>query len=201
MTDVTRISAFDTVKDIGVQLIGEDEKPVPGHRLEIKLTGEGKVNDHPDKTTITTDEIGNAYFDLQAGKKAGNLKVRIRCLEPEHQDISTELLITIAPNEPANLDIHNNQQAYPSGKQLPKPMQVVVQDRLGNPVGNVPVYFKVTMGDGLLDDKSKEKTVETDDNGKITMNFTLGKQPGFNAVDVRIPGTDLMKAFQAVGQD
>lgn len=172
-----------------------------GQTLEVILAGNGEVNNQPEKTTITTDEKGNAYFDLKAGKKTGILKVRIRCREPEYHHISTELQTLIMANEPDSLEIHNNLQAHPSGRKLPKPIRVLIQDRFGNPAGKIPVSFRVTMGDGTFDNSSKEITEHTDENGEITMNFTLGKEPGFNAVDVRVPDSDLGKAFQAVGQD
>lgn len=77
----------------------------------------------------------------------------------------------------------------------------MVLDRFGNPTGKVPVSFRVTMGEGLFDNGRKQITETTKENGEIIMNFTLGKEPGFNAVDISVPDTDLTKTFQAVGQD
>lgn len=90
---------------------------------------------------------------------------------------------------------------HPSGRKLPKPIRVIVLDRFGKPVNQAAVTFQVTTGDGFFDDKSKKITETTNDNGEIIMDFTLGKEPGFNAVEVRVADTDLVKAFQAVGQD
>jgi len=197
----TQIRAFDTLKNISVQLIGTDENPVSGQRLDVIAAGNGEVNSQPEKTTITTDENGTAYFDLTAGKKTGILRVRVRCQDPEFKHITADLETVIIPNEPSNLEIHNNLQAHPAGRKLPKPIRVVVQDRFGNPVNEVAVSFQVTMGDGFFDNNGKKMTETTNVNGEITMDFTLGKEPGFNAVDVRVADTDLVKAFQAVGQD
>ncbi len=165
------------------------------------IAGNGEVNNQTEKTTITTDENGTAYFDLKSGKKTGALKIRVRCQNPEFKHITADLQTVIIPNEPSNLEIHNNLQAHPSGRKLPKPVRVIVQDRFGNPVNKAVVSFQVTMGDGFFDNKSKKINETTNDNGEIIMDFTLGKEPGFNAVDVRVADTDLVKAFQAVGQD
>jgi len=167
----------------------------------VIIAGNGEVNNHPEKTTIRTDENGTAYFDLKAGKKTGTLRTRIRCQDPEFKHITADLQAAIIPNEPTNMELHNNLQAHPSGRKLPKPIRVIVQDRFGNPVNKASVSFHVTMGDGFFDNKSKKITETTNDNGEIIMDFTLGKEPGFNAVDVRVADTDLVKAFQAVGQD
>ncbi len=182
--------------------MGTDEKPVPGQMLDVIVAGNGEVNNQKEKTTITTDENGTAYFDLKAGKKTGTLRIRVRCQDFEFKHITADLQTVIIPNEPSNLEIHNNQQAQPAGRKLPKPIRVVVQDRFGNPVNKAAVSFQVTMGDGFFDNNNSKKIIETtNDNGEIIMDFTLGKEPGFNAVDIRVADTDLVKAFQAVGQD
>ncbi|TVQ68132.1 MAG: hypothetical protein EA363_11605 [Balneolaceae bacterium] len=78
---------------------------------------------------------------------------------------------------------------------------MILLDRFGNPVNQAAVSFQVTMGEGFFDNKSKKIIETTNDNGEIIMDFTLGKEPGLNAVEVRVADTDLVKTFQAVGQD
>ncbi len=172
-----------------------------GHLLEVTLNGNGEINNQLEKAVLKTDDNGIARFDLKAGKKIGILKAVIRCQNPDFQNIKNELKINIIPNEPANLEIHNNLQAYPTGKKLPKPVKVLIQDRFGNPVSGIPVTFRVTMGGGMFDNNNKMATGSTNEHGEINMDFTLGKEPGFNAVDVKVKDSDLGKAFQAVGQE
>lgn len=195
------IQAFETQKNIGVQLVGTDKKTMPGQQLEVTLNGNGEINNKPEKAVIKTDDKGIAYFDLKAGKKIGDLKTVIRCQNPEFKHVKTELDIIIIPNEPEKLEIQNNLQAYTSGKKLPKPIKVLVHDRFGNPVSSRPVHFRVTMGDGMFDNDQKMTTSTTNENGEIIMDFTLGNEPGFNAVDIKVGESGLGKAFQAVGQD
>jgi len=182
-------------------LIGTDKKPMSDQPILVTLIGNGEINSHPEKTAIKTDDNGTAYFDLKAGKKIGDLKVVLRCQNPEFKHIKTELDSTIIPNEPEKLEIQNNLQAYPAGKKLLKPIKVLVHDRFGNPINGRSVNFQVTMGDGMLENNQKTATAATNENGEITMDFTLGKEPGFNAVNIKVDGTGLEKAFQAVGQD
>jgi hypothetical protein len=62
---------------------------------------------------------------------------------------------------------------------LPVPFVTLVHDQAGNPVGGVPVTFRVVRGGGSIDGHP-EVTAITDGSGLASVTLTLGPEPGIN---------------------
>lgn len=86
-------------------------------------------------------------------------------------------------NAPETLEIvSGNDQTGNQGEQLTEPLKVLVKDKLDNSLGNVPVYFTVTEGNGTLDNES----VMTDENGFAEVFWTLGDNTDPQTVEVNV---------------
>jgi hypothetical protein len=65
---------------------------------------------------------------------------------------------------------------------LPAPVQFRVVDATGNPVAHVTVHLRVVSGSGHLSDEN----LVTDDQGSITVTWTLGSLAGLQRVEARV---------------
>ncbi|MDZ7765862.1 MAG: hypothetical protein U5K00_15850 [Melioribacteraceae bacterium] len=119
----------------------------------------------------------------------------------EFRDIKTTIKVESTANNPEDLKLLNNHQAGSIGNKLEKPVSVIVTDKFDNPVSGIHVLMKVTMGNGNFENGKRETTAKTDKDGKVYIDFTLGTEAGFNAIDISLPKYDITKSFQAVGQE
>lgn len=198
--DKTRLAA-DKVKDIKVQLIGSDGDPIENEKIEIVLMRSGKINGKKDRDVMKTDKNGEVSFDWQLSEKAGTQKAGVRVAKKGYQHIKKELSFEVAAAKPDSLQILNNHQAVETGKPVHKPIVAVVKDAFDNPVSEVNVSMNVSMGNGAFENGRDTFKAKTDANGRVETGFTLGDEPGFNAVDIKLDEFDLNKNFQAVGQE
>ncbi len=195
------INIGDKIEDIKVSLNGTLNKPIKDLELDIILEGKGTVNGNPGKTKLKTDQNGTITFDWKPENKVGEKRLLVRCADDKYKAINNILKINVKAGEPSDMKLLNNHQAGLTGNQLNKPVTIIVSDKLGNPVGDVKVLMKVTMGDGKFDNGKKEITTKTDASGKTFIDFTLGSEPGFNAIDISLVDYGITKSFQAVGQE
>jgi len=70
--------------------------------------------------------------------------------------------------------------------ELPQPLGVQVLDATGSPVVGVPVVFRVTTGDGSLDDGLRSAVLTSDGLGRAEIDFTLGSRAGVAVNRVRV---------------
>jgi Bacterial Ig-like domain (group 1)/Carboxypeptidase regulatory-like domain len=72
------------------------------------------------------------------------------------------------------------------GRELPKPMDVVVKDSDGKPVSGVTVNFRVSSGGGEV----SSGTAESDVNGLAQVSWTLGEQLGAQGLEAAATNAD-----------
>ncbi len=191
----------DSIDNIQVYIHGSLNKPVKGAELDILLEGKGYINDDAGKTTLKTDTNGIVTFTWKPENKPGEKRLLIKCSDEKYKNVKTILKTFAKAGTPENMKLLNNHQAGLTGNALGKPVTISVTDSQGNPVEGVKVLMKVTMGDGKFDNGKKETTTKTDEEGKAFIDFTLGSEPGFNAIDISLVDFGITKSFQAVGQE
>ncbi|MDE3258695.1 MAG: Ig-like domain-containing protein [Gemmatimonadota bacterium] len=91
----------------------------------------------------------------------------------------------------------DRQQGAP-GSVLTQPLVVLVKDQHGNPLPDAPVTFKVTGGDGRLNNRYTSQQAISDANGHAELTLTLGPRPGTYAVGVFV-GSVEVATFRSEG--
>jgi len=198
--DKTRVAA-ETVKDIKLQLIGSNGDPIADEEIEIVLMRPGKINGKKERDLIKTDKNGEVSFEWQLSEKTGTQKAGVRVAKKDYQHVKKEFSFRVTAGKPESLQILNNHQAVETGKPVQKPIVAVVKDAFGNPASDINVSMNVSMGNGTFENGNDTFKAKTDANGRVETGFTLGDEPGFNAVDIKLDKYDLNKNFQAVGQE
>ena len=94
--------------------------------------------------------------------------------------------------------VSGDDQQGTSGEPLAAPLVVEARDQYDNPLPGVEVTFLVTEGDGRLGEKFTQEGRITDANGRTEVLFTLGPNPGANAVAAEVPGLHRV-IFGAIG--
>jgi len=193
------VKSGESFDKIEVQLIGTQNEPVKDHELEIILDEDGQINGNKNKTTITTDNKGVAILKWSPATNVGEKKAMVR--SKKNKNVKLVLKSEVTASDPENLKLLNNHQAGLTGQELQKPITAIITDKYDNPVPSVDVLMKVSMGNGKFENGKRETSTKSDDSGKVFINFELGSEPGFNAVDISLPKFDITKSFQAVGQE
>jgi len=193
--------AGSTIKKLRVSLVDTEGEPLAKTKLEVVLQHPGKVNGKSGRSVIETNEKGIAEFDWELAGKAGKQMAGIRCMDKEFHKVREEITVHVSPSAPALIQLINNHQAAVTGSKLPKPVMVVVKDKFDNPVPDTPIVLEVSMGNGEFPNGKMKAEKNTDEEGKLKFAFKLGDEPGFNAVDVQVIGSDVSHKFQAVGQE
>lgn len=194
-------SACEEIKKIEMQLLGSSGKPVPNEKIDVVLMHAGKVNGKSGNNSLKTDSNGTFTFSWLLYEKTGTQKAGIRVSDKKYHQVRKEISVNVGAAKPEGLKILNNHQAVETGKPIKKPIVAVVNDKYGNPVRDVSVTMNVTMGNGFFDNGKKNLTQKTNPEGRVETGFTLGDEPGFNAVDVDLDDYKINKKFQAVGQE
>ncbi|UCG70719.1 MAG: hypothetical protein JSV09_06875, partial [Thermoplasmata archaeon] len=155
---------------------------VPNAEVWFNVTlGGGSLDiSSPQSTTIN----GRTQTNLTLGKIPGQNTVTA---EIAGGGIDQVVFSAVGiPGSPHDIIIiSGNGQSGTVGLQLSEPFIVEVTDIYGNVVPNIPVWFNITGGDGLIDTFNP---VMTDGNGRIQTNLTLGPVPGSNIVTTEIIG-------------
>ncbi|MDI6401629.1 MotA/TolQ/ExbB proton channel family protein [Balneolaceae bacterium ANBcel3] len=200
-TDVSSINAGEEHKEVRVQLKGTLGEPVASEKLKIIVDGKGYINSKEGGAIIQTDAKGKALFDWKTDDKIGEKRILVRCNNDRYKDVKSIYSTIVKPAEPSGIHLINNHQAGLVGSKLEKPVEILVKDKYNNPVNDLKVIMKVTMGDGKFENGKKESLMKTDLKGSCKVDFTLGSEPGFNAVDISLPDYKITKSFQAVAQE
>jgi hypothetical protein len=80
--------------------------------------------------------------------------------------------------------VSGNGQEQTVGQKLKDPLVVQVRKSDGSPARGVTVSWQVTSGGGKLSDAS----TTTRNNGRASVEWTLGPTPGVQTVDASVPG-------------
>ena len=200
-SDIPSIIAGEEIKDIKVQLLGTLGDPVSSTRLKVVLDGKGHINGKDEGAVIITDPKGMASFDWKPDHRIGEKSILVRCDDDTYKTVKLVHKTIVKPAAPSNINLINNHQAGLIGSKLEKPVKIIVMDKFENPVDGLKVVMKVSMGDGTFKNGKRESVMETDYKGTCNIDFTLGPEPGFNAIDIKLPEFNMTKSFQAVGQE
>jgi hypothetical protein len=112
------------------------------------------------------------------------------------------------PGEPARINISTgNAQRGLVATALPRPLIAIVTDQLGNAVVNVPVNFGVMVGGGHFIGGGGSIEQTTDDDGRATVGYVSGAEPGPQQIRASFAGNSgtaaifLAQALESQGTD
>ena len=98
-------------------------------------------------------------------------------------------------SQPAQINISSGSaQSGLPGALFPQPLVVLVTDRRGQPVGDVPVEFTVRHGDVRFALGRERFSARTDANGQASVQLTSGKMLGIQLVSADFPGNTSSRA-------
>lgn len=176
-----------------VVFLTENGNPAPGKPVVFKvLRNNGAVSSGSTSgrsLTVNTDATGRAEvrFTLGTWAGAGNNQVEATAVGFVGEALFSASAL---PADPGLIvvDAGNNQEGI-VGQNLPRPFVATVVDRGSNRLGNVPVTFTVTQGNGNFAGQPAV-TITTDSNGLAQVVLTLGPEEGFdnNVVKATFPG-------------
>lgn len=195
------VEAGTTINKINIQLMGTLGNPIASEKLEVIIDGNGKINNKKGKDIVKTNSDGIANFSWTVDEKIGEKRILVLCADNSFKNIKSIIKTEVIAGKPESIKLLNNHQAGLSGKRLEKPISFIVTDSNENPVSNTKSLLKITMGNGKFNNGKREITATTNEEGKVFIDFTLGTEPGFNAIDISLPKFDITKSFQAVGQE
>jgi len=156
--------------------------PVGGVSLTF-VAGAGAVT----PTAAATDDQGQASASWTLGTSAGAQTLEVHVADDA--DVSTTVTATAYADLPDSMFLFTgDDQIELASKPLPKPIQVMVVDRYGNPVPDAPITFTVTGGGSLSPDTSE---VPTDLDGIASVEWTLGPNLGAESAQAVLPDSSV----------
>jgi biopolymer transport protein ExbB/TolQ len=162
--------------------------------------GDGSFSNGGKIQEIITNREGRAVTYLTTGTGAGENIVRTS--SPGLNGQYVEFVARSEAGQPETMSlISGNNLAGPAGFPLNESFVVAVRDAFNNPIPNIQVTFKVSMGNGFFAGKTSKYTVITDAKGLAQAYFTLGTRKGFNHIVVTAKKLRRAKIeIQAIGQ-
>jgi len=199
-TELGEYTVGEIIKNISIKVIDKDEKPVPDTEIALKLlTGDGIINNNGTGQKLKSDKNGVIKFNWSLGKKVGKQVLEAAAVSDNGKPVIRQIPVSVKPGKPHTIKTKGNNQVGLPGKQLPKPLMIEVYDEHGNPVNECDTNFQVSMGNGTLSSGKNSINVRTDMQGVAKVNFTLDKEPGFNAVTATVKEGNKQSKFQAMG--
>ncbi|MGH9719434.1 MAG: malectin domain-containing carbohydrate-binding protein [Bryobacteraceae bacterium] len=131
------------------------------------------------KIIVSSDANGRASVTFTLGSRAGVGGNQVAVTSPGFTNEAIFSASSTVSTPDVIIAVHGEGQRGIVGTRLPHPFEVIVFDKGGNPVVNVPVTFTVKQGGGNLGGLSV-LTVGTNEDGKSSTNLTLGLQEGLN---------------------
>ena len=163
------------------QLVAANGQPMAGRPVTFTVTrSDGQVEVLPSQgraLSVLTDAKGHASVLFQIGSRAG---VGINQVTATSPGFTGQAVFTATSTSAQPAFIHpviGEHQRGIIGQRAPQPFQVIVTDRMGNPLEGVSVTFTVTAGGGNIGGETTV-TQETNSDGKATVSVTLGMQEG-----------------------
>jgi hypothetical protein len=168
-------------KPLVVKVVTETGHPVAGRQVAF-LTSVDAGSLDPD--TTETNERGEAVATWVLGTEPGQYTVEARLVAELEEPPAKVFQASAVPAAPDTLrPASPTNQPGRRGETLEEPLAVVVVDRFGNPVGDVPVAWEVTAGEGEV---SEEQT-RTGPDGRTSVVWELGGRFGIQKVTASIP--------------
>lgn len=176
-----------------VRVRDAEGRAVAGASVKFTVTaGGGSVTGD----SIVTDTEGLATVgSWRLGALPGVNTLQARLTD---RPITVTISATASPDAPSTIQIvtgGNNLTAVVGQAVTPKPT-VRVRDRFGNPIGDSPVRWQVSVGGGTV---TGETLTITDAEGRATVGgWTLGPVSGINRLEARTIN-QLVTTFEAIG--
>ncbi len=127
-----------------------------------------------------TDAQGIAGVHLQLGYSAGVYLLRAETTL--HGDSIAEAFVVAVPDAPERVLLSGTAQVGDAGALLPVPLGVIVSDRYGNAIADVPIMWSVFSGGGTLG----SDLVLTNATGGAYVQWTLGSVTGTQEVTATV---------------
>lgn len=184
-----------------VELQDAFENKLGGHLVRFNIEkGDGNFSNGGKIQEIITNREGRAVTYLTTGTGAGENVVHTS--SPGLNGQYVEFLARSEAGQPETMTlISGNNLAGPAGAPLNEPFVVAIRDAFNNPIPNIQVTYKVSMGNGFFAGKTGKYTVITDAKGLAQAYFTLGTRKGFNHIVVTAKKLRRAKIeIQAIGQ-
>ena len=161
-----------------VEVVDGGGNPVVGAAVTWVVTGGGGSLD---PTTGTTDDNGRASttWTLGPGIGANSAQAIVSGVG------EATFTATAASGDPDDIRIvSGNEQRGQAGTRLANPLVVEVVDENENPVPGVTVTWRIESGGGSV----SPRTSDTDDNGRASTAWTLGRSTGEQRVEASASG-------------
>jgi hypothetical protein len=167
----------ELARPITIRVTDRTANPVAGATLSLTASA-GSVAD----TMIQTDSLGLAATRWSMGRTAGpqTLTVRVDTAVPPLRVTARAL-----PGAAANLSFLEPPVEGQAGRALPGKIVAVVTDVYGNPVPDAIVSFMTRSG-GVAPSRAAADTA-----GRVRATWTLGAQPGEQALGASVRGSDV----------
>jgi len=139
-------------------------------------------------SAVATSGDGKASVRWTLGNAAGPVRLVARIAA---RDDSAVVTATALPGAAKTLYFSSAPSSGVAGRPLPKPVQVIVRDRLGNPLPKVTVRFAAPSG------KVLPSEAVTDASGRAATSWTLGPKRGKQSLTASVKSPAL-KSVQTV---
>jgi len=139
---------------------------------------------------VRTGAIGTASVRWTLGNTAGPIRLVAQLDTLADSAVATA---TAQPGSAGKIYFATAPASGTTGRALPKMVQVIIRDRFGNPVPNVPVRFSVATG------KASPLQGVTDAAGRVSTTWTLGPKRGKQSLTatVRSPALRVTHTIEA----
>ncbi len=163
-----------------VRVLDAFSNPIAGHPVDYAvMSGGGTLNGQATQKPIT-DANGYAAVTLKLGTLVGANTVKVSSGALQGSPITFSA--TAQAGTPSKfLEISGNKQRGVFNQTLPYPFVVAVTDSFANPIGDHPVQFTVTRGNGSMGGQGLV-SVATNSVGRAAVTLTLGSSGYANEV-------------------
>ncbi|MEK7313098.1 MAG: DUF6531 domain-containing protein, partial [Deltaproteobacteria bacterium] len=164
---------------LSAALLDANGAAIAGETVIFKVVdNNGMINGTARSAAVTTDGSGRAQVNWTLGTWAGSGNNRVDVSAVGVKERVT--FVASAASGPAAY-VHvasGGDQRGAINLLLPEPLVATVTDSGHNPAGGVPVTFSVTSGGGVFTNDAASMTVNTDSDGRATVNMILGSTEG-----------------------
>jgi PKD repeat protein len=172
-----------------VQVTDQFGNPIPTVPVNWSVTGGGSVSE----SSTLTDANGQSSVMRTLGNIAGEQTTLARADGLAGSPVTFRHEASAGNASRVVIESGNNQNGAPS-RELHNPLVVQVLDANDNPIVGAAVTWVVGAGDGSVNPQSNQ----TDANGRSSVRWTLGAEPGSNTVTAVVSGVGTAR-FTAMG--
>ncbi len=164
-----------------VRVLDNAGQPVSGHRVSFSIrSGGGQLNGVGNSVDVFTNGVGYAAVQLELPTTSGTVEVWAEAYRDGQalEGSPAVFHVTASPDVPYRMVyVSGNDQTGPVGARLAEPFVVRIEDQYGNACPDHTVRFEVQAGGGSLEGQSV-CDVQTDADGRASVYYTLGTEPG-----------------------